>query len=199
MQCQQLVAEMDQARESIQKNGYVERSADISSYEYAREKLRQRTQAAKDEPSGSDIATDEKTAAAFTLDSESVSRLPFPLSAVPTGFVHTESENFVIPAGPQITRLYSDTELGTLLIQEFQNGQVDARPQVEAGGLPAQQLIAAGFPVYVTIVKYFGEKWTTVAVTGNGHKAFYIEVGTRINEPKSESRLVALLSSLLTT
>jgi hypothetical protein len=71
--------------------------------------------------------------------------------------------------------------------------------QLYADSDVAATTTVGGFPVYMTTLKYAGEKWATFIVTSKNRKVLEIEVGTRIDSPQRKAALDALVARLLTS
>jgi hypothetical protein len=187
-------AEMDEAKISLAKYGYVERLTDVSLAEYALQRIGQKEQQAAEELR---TTRAEPRAARqegfFRFGTDSPPALAFVPSEVPKEIVRSNSRNYIIPSSSKITQVFSNTELGQLLVREVKNARLFA----ESTG--AVSTTVAGFPVYVTTVKYSGGQWVTFVLASKDQRVLEIEVGTRIGTQQQKAALDALVVGLLTS
>ena len=84
------------------------------------------------------------------------SELTRPYGRLPDTVVRPGSRNLIFPHTPQkLQRIFTKTEYGALLVEEFHGAEIDAPPgagNIDLGGLPA----------FLSVLKYADDKWVTI-------------------------------------
>lgn len=188
------LAEMSRAKTALAKNGYVEHLTRVSLAEYALQRIREKEQQA--EQALQAPAAEGSGAAGqgfFRLGAEVAPQFAFAPSKVPMEMVRADSKNYIIPASGTVTQVFSNTQLGQLLVREVKNAQLF----VDSADAASARI--GGYPVYVTTVKYAGGQWATFILASKDRRVLEIEVGVRVTTPQQKAALDALVASLLSS
>jgi len=103
-----------------------------------------------------------------------------------------ESEAYVIDNDPMLIRVYSDTALGDIFIQEGKGSKMgvvgNAPPNVHIGGHRG----------YSTRVRFAGGQFATIVIMPTDTGSMLVEIGTDVEGLNQVSEMKALLTGLLT-
>jgi hypothetical protein len=119
--------------------------------------------------------------------------LDYPIGKIDEQYLRNDTETYVSPAVNALTRIYTDTEFGALLIHELFGN-------VELGSATSQpsNLSIAGFEGYTVTNRYAGDRFATLFLLKTRSGAAHIEVGSSPDDLSSKSRLEAMIATFLT-
>lgn len=186
-----VLSEIASNKKSLDEQGYVDRPSEQSHAQFALSRIRERERAmpaTNDSTNATDLS---RKRGFYKVGSSDSPDLPFKVAQLPRGFVQADSDNYLMPLPHQVTRIFTKTHLGTVLVREIENATLYAE------GPDAHQEQIGGFNVYKTTVRYADNQWATFILANKGRRVVQIEVGTRIMSQKHQVQLGSLVSSLL--
>lgn len=188
---ERVAEETDAARRSIAERGYVDRQTEVSESEYALRKIQEKEAQAQQEERATGLPVAATKRGFYRIGVDVLPSSIIAPSSVPSSLIDADSENYLIPAGGSIVRLYSQTKLGRMLVREIPTAQL----YVDTGD--ARTVAVGGFPVYLTTVQYHGNEWATVVLATRRQGVVQIEIGIRIEEPEQQALLEELVATVL--
>lgn len=125
------------------------------------------------------------------ISSINLSNVPFSLGRVPDELVKETSDNLFYMVGPkQAVRIYSNTALGAIYIQEFHDSEIVRR---DAAGETI-----AGYPADIGRMRYPGNRWVTTVLAQRDGKVLFVQVSSHTENEAEQALLDTLMRSLLT-
>jgi hypothetical protein len=119
--------------------------------------------------------------------------LDYAVGRIDDQYLQSDTEIYVSPSVNSVTRIYTSTEFGRLLIHElFGNVEMGS-----ATGQPSNFSVA-GYDGYKVVNRYTDGRFATIFLLKTKSGAAHIEVGSRVDGAAANSRLEAMIATLLT-
>jgi hypothetical protein len=164
--------------------GYIERLEDEPRAEYIQSRMAER----RADVQRRKLAESRETLGYVELDADqtALGQLPHRPTILPSKFLRTGSIGYVLLGGHKLKQLHTNTQFGTLVIDEILNSSTT---------IEAPNATIAGQPAKLVRIKHKGDKWATVIYAPSGDRLLIVESNRRI-DGKSEDEFVKMVEEL---
>lgn len=154
--------------ETLAALGYIDRSHEIPRAEYVQARMQERMSLAE-------TAGKDKSPANLGFYDVSEGLPPAAQAYEPAlmqrRFLSGRSRSYLLPGGDSIKQLHTETQFGTIIIDEFKNATVVLEsPNTKVNGHPAT----------VTHLRYQGDRWATAVYVAAGKRFFVVEADRKL-------------------
>ncbi|MFK8017020.1 MAG: hypothetical protein AB8G17_16465 [Gammaproteobacteria bacterium] len=173
----------ESAKQQLRGRGYFEQLDRVPESEYVLTRIEQR----RVEFERQNRALNPEDLGYYSMEQYDARRAPFKLHRVPNQVVRAGSKNYVLPSKIRVRRIYTQTEFGTLLVEQGGGGITLDEPNVDIGGQKAK----------LVTTRHDDDKWaTTVYASGSGF-VFRVEANRRLVGDELD-RYLAFVTSIVT-
>lgn len=171
---------------SLAKRGFVEMLDEPRRVDAVMAKMEERRVAARKR--GKEGDPDELGFMEFTRDQYvAFSKAPYNPATLDPKYLTAETKSYLLMGSPMITQLHSNTQFGSLLIEEYPNTKSsDTTPNTWIAGQPAT----------MAHIKYSGDAWASALYVQHGSSFFVFETDKKVRE-NSVPRFLEMAESLI--
>lgn len=155
------------AKNQLRNKGFIEQLDRIPVSEYILDRMSQRV--AEHQANGQQLSPDSLGFQA--LEEYNSDRAPFEYKDISEDVIHKNSDNYILPTANKITRIYTKTDFGTLLVEQSRGELVIDEPNISIVGYEAK----------IVITKQKGSKWSTTIYVGDEEYFYRIESNQRLS------------------
>ncbi len=176
----------DRNLESIDTAGFIDRPEQVRRSEYVTERIELRRNLARERHSATGSRLDDPDllgyfdlgAAPHGHPHLSNHRFRFYPTIVPGKFLKRNSKTYVVPGGTRIKQVHTDTDFGTLIVDEFVNSTTN---------LYNTNLVIDGNDAFLTRIRYKEHQWATILYAPVGSRLFVLECNRNLSAQETES------------
>lgn len=169
-------------KDSLSKHGYIEEVDTPPRADYVKERMAERLASANLKG----VSHTLENLGFQELDSVNYGALPFKITLLDEIYISENSDKFLLLGGQKLKQMYTDTEFGTLLIDEMINATTTlGSPNIEINGEPAT----------FTYIKYKGQKWATAVYAPVGNRLFIVEADRKLTG-RQKDKFLELVTDL---
>jgi len=177
-----VVAETNQATESLQSKGYVDRTGKVPDPDFVLRRI---------DDHFANPARSPADATVYRITDFNSGRLRFPIGLVPKEYAPRDVDAFITVSDRRVMRVYRNSKPGATLITE-ETGRL-----VNPSGVA--HLTIDGHPAFISRLKYGENRWVTALLSWDGSRAIFVQVSRDTRVPADYDELIRLMTSLLSS